>query len=109
VLEALFGTVNRERVLLYLFARDEGYPREVAKFYDTDLRSIQNQFEKLEVGGVLYSRLIGNTRLYAFNPRYPFLEELTVLLEKALGFYPEDERERLVMGRRRPPSKGKPL
>jgi hypothetical protein len=109
VLEALFGTVNRERVLLYLFARDEGYPREVAKFYDTDLRSIQNQFEKLEVGGVLYSRLIGNTRLYAFNPRYPFLEELTVLLEKALGFYPEDERERLVMGRRRPRRKGKPL
>jgi hypothetical protein len=109
VLEALFGTVNRERVLLYLFARDEGYPREVAKFYDTDLRSIQNQFEKLEVGGVLYSRLIGNTRLYAFNPRYPFLEELKVLLEKALGFYPEDERERLVMGRRRPRRKGKPL
>jgi len=109
VLEALFGTVNRERVLLYLFARDEGYPREVAKFYDTDLRSIQNQFENLEVGGVLYSRLIGNTRLYAFNPRYPFLEELKVLLEKALGFYPEDERERLVMGRRRPRRKGKPL
>jgi hypothetical protein len=109
VLEALFGTVNRERVLLYLFARDEGYPREVTKFYDTDLRSIQNQFEKLEVGGVLYSRLIGNTRLYAFNPRYPFLEELKVLLEKALGFYPEDERERLVMGRRRPRRKGKPL
>ena len=109
MLEALFGTVNRERVLLYLFARDEGYPREVAKFYDTDLRSIQNQFENLEVGGVLYSRLIGNTRLYAFNPRYPFLEELKVLLEKALGFYPEDERERLVMGRRRPRRKGKPL
>jgi hypothetical protein len=109
VLEALFGTVNRERVLLYLFARDEGYPREVAKFYGTDLRSIQNQFEKLEVGGVLYSRLIGNTRLYAFNPRCPFLEELTVLLDKALGFYPEDERERLVMGRRRPRRKGKPL
>ncbi len=109
MLEALFGTVNRERVLLYLFARDEGYPREVAKFYDTDLRSIQNQFEKLEVGGVLYSRLIGNTRLYAFNPRYPFLEELKALLEKALGFYPEDERERLVMGRRRPRRKEKPL
>ena len=109
MLEGLFGTVNRERVLLYLFARDEGYPREVAKFYGTDLRSIQNQFEKLEVGGVLYSRLLGNTRLYCFNPRYPFLEELKGLLEKALTFYSEDERERLVMGRRRPRRKGKPL
>jgi hypothetical protein len=109
MLEALFGTVNRERVLLYLFARDEGYPREVAKFYGTDLRSIQNQFERLEVGGVLYSRLVGNTRLYAFNPRYPFLEELKALLDKALAFYPEIERERLVMARRRPRRKGKPL
>ena len=109
MLEALFGTINRERVLLYLFARDEGYPREVAKFYGTDLRSIQNQFEKLEDGRVLYSRMVGNTRLYAFNPSYPFLEELKALLDKALSFYPDNEREQLVMVRRRPRRKAKPL
>ncbi|MFO7811471.1 MAG: ArsR family transcriptional regulator [Pelovirga sp.] len=109
MLEALFGTLNKERVLLYLFARDEGYPREVAKFYGADLRSIQNQFENLEVGRVLYSRMIGNTRLYAFNPRYPFLEELKTLLDKALSFYPDSEREQLVMVRKRPRRKGKPL
>ena len=109
MLEALLGTVNKERVLLYLFARDEGYPREVAKFYGADLRSIQNQFENLEVGRVLYSRLVGNTRLYAFNPRYPFLEELKALLDKALSFYPDSEREQLVMVRKRPRRKGKPL
>lgn len=109
MLEALFGTINREKVLLYLLAREEGYPREVAKFFDTDLRAIQNQFEKLELGGVLYSRLAGNTRLYAFNPRYPFLNELKSLLEKALTFYPEGDRQHLLMGRRRPRRKGKPL
>lgn len=109
MLEALLGTINKERVLLYLFARDEGYPREVAKFYGADLRSIQNQFENLEVGRVLYSRLVGNTRLYAFNPRYPFLEELKSLLDKALSFYPDSEREQLVMVRKRPRRKGKPL
>lgn len=109
MLEALLGTVNKERVLLYLFARDEGYPREVAKFYGADLRSIQNQFENLEVGRVLYSRMVGNTRLYAFNPRYPFLEELKALLDKALSFYPDSEREQLVMVRKRPRRKGKPL
>jgi hypothetical protein len=109
MLEPLFGTVNREKVLLYLLTRQEGYPREVAKFFATDLRSIQNQFEKLEAGGVLFSRLVGNTRLFAFNPRYPLLDELKKLLEKALSFYPESERERLVMGRRRPRRKGKPL
>ncbi|MDY0270860.1 winged helix-turn-helix domain-containing protein [Trichloromonas sp.] len=109
MLEALFGTVNREKVLLYILAREEGYPREVAKFYAVDLRSIQNQFEKLEGGGVLYSRLLGNTRLYAFNPRYPFLDELKTILEKALAFYPEEEKDRLMMGRRRPRRAGKPL
>jgi len=109
MLEALFGTANREKVLLYIYARKEGYPREVAKFFDTDLRAIQNQFEKLEAGGVLYSRLVGNTRLYAFNPRYPFLDELKSLLEKTLSFYPESDRERLLVGRRRPRRKGKPL
>lgn len=109
MLEGLFGTANKEKVLLYIYAREEGYPREVAKYYDIDLRTIQNQFEKLELGGVLYSRLVGRTRLYAFNPRFVFLEELKQMLDKALSFYPEEERERLLMARRRPRRKGKPL
>jgi hypothetical protein len=31
------------------------------------------------------------------------------LLEKALSFYPEEEREKLLMNRRRPRRRGKPL
>jgi len=109
VLEGLFGTVNKEKVLLYVYAREEGYPREVAKYYGIDLKTIQNQFEKLEMGGVLYSRMVGRTRLYTFNPRFVFLNELKQILEKALSFYPEEERERLLVTRRRPRRKGKPL
>lgn len=109
MLEGLFGTVNKEKVLLYVYARDEGYPREVARYYDIDLKTIQNQFEKLELGGVLYSRMVGRTRLYTFSPRFVFLSELKQLLEKALSFYPEEERERLLITRRRPRRKGKPL
>lgn len=109
MLEGLLGTVNREKVLLYVWAREECYPREVAKFYAVDLRTIQNQFEKLEAGNVLYSRMIGKTRLYAFNPRYPFLVELKALLGKAFGFYSEEQQERLRGGRRRPRRQGKPL
>ena len=109
MLESLLGTVNREKVLIYIYARNEGYPREVAKFFNTDLRSIQNQFEKLEYGGILYSRLVGNTRLYTFNPRYPFLAELKALLNKALSFYSAEERDRLTMHRQRPRRTGKPL
>jgi len=109
MLASLFGSKNAERVLIFLSARGEGYAREIARFFETDLKSIQKQLDKLEVAGILSSREVGRTRPYTFNPRYPFLAELKSLLEKALTFYPEDEREKLVMNRRRPRGKGKAL
>ena len=102
MLEPLLGSVNRERVLMYLFTRREGYAREIARFFATNLDPIQKQLDKLELGGVLVSRMAGRTRLYTFNPRYPFLKELQSLLERGLSFYPPDQRESLVMVRRRP-------
>jgi hypothetical protein len=109
MLESLLGSVNRERVLLYIAARREGYAREIARFFETDLLGIQKQLEKLESGGILYSRQAGRTRLFSFNPRYPFLPELKALLDKAISFYPEEIVERLTMERTRPRRKGKPL
>ncbi|RJP52697.1 MAG: ArsR family transcriptional regulator [Anaerolineaceae bacterium] len=109
MIEVLLGSKNAERVLIYIFAREEGYPREIARFFNTDLKSIQNQMDKLEAGGVLVSRSIGRTRPYEFNPRYPFLNELKALLENALSFYPAKEQEELTMNRRRPRAKGKTL
>lgn len=109
MLESLLGSINGERVLIYLFARGEGYAREIAKFFQTDLSPIQKQLERLEAGGILVSRLAGKTRLYAFNPRYPFKAELENLLKKALDFYPPPDREALLMNRRRPRRSGKPL
>lgn len=109
MLEPLLGSTNTERVLLFLLAREEGYPREIARFFDSDFKAILNQLKKLEAGGVLRSRSAGRTSLYSFNPRYPFLRELRLLLGKALSFYPEDERKELLMNRRRPRRRGKPL
>lgn len=109
MIEVLLGSKNAERVLIYIFAREEGYPREIARFFNTDLKSIQNQMDKLEAGGVLVSRAVGRTRPYVFNPRYPFLNELKTLLEKALSFYPAKEQDELTTNRRRPRAKGKEL
>ena len=109
MIEILLGSKNAERVLLYLFTREEGYAREIASFYNTDLKPIQMQLDKFEKGGVLVSRSIGRTRPYEFNPRYPFLNELKALREKALSFYPAKEQEELTMNRRRPRAKGKTL
>lgn len=109
MLEPILGSTSSERVLLFLFARKEGYPREIARFFKTGLAPIQRQLIKLEINGVLASRLAGRTRLYSLNPRYPFKPEIEGLLAKALDFYPPDERERLLMNRRRPRRSGKPL
>jgi hypothetical protein len=109
MLAPLFGTENSERVLVFLLARNEGYAREIARFFETNLYAIQRQLDKLEGGGVLVSRTAGRTRLYQFDPRYPFLNELKQLLEKALSYYPENVRENLVMNRRRPRKRDKPL
>ena len=109
MLASLFGSKTAERVLIFLSAREEGYAREIARFFETDLKSVQKQLDKLEAAGVLSSHTVGRTRPYTFNPRYPFLAELKALLEKALTFYPEEEREKLVMIRRRPRGRGKVL
>jgi hypothetical protein len=108
LLEPLFGSTNRERILIFLQAREEGYAREIARFYKTDLFPIQDQCDRLENSGVIVSRKAGRTILYQFNPRYALLDELRALLAKAISFYPEDLQERLLMNRRRPRRKGKP-
>lgn len=109
MIESLLGSKNAERVLIYILAREEGYAREIANFYKTDLKSIQMQLDKFEKGGVLASRTVGRTRPYVFNPRYPFLKELKALLQKVLSFYSSKEQEELTMNRRRPRARGKSL
>jgi predicted transcriptional regulator len=109
MLEALLGSTNKERVLIFLYARKEGYPREIARFFSTGLTPIQRQLEVLERGRIVVSRLAGRTRLYTFNPAYPLLQEVEALVEKAMRFYPEEERNRLLLARRRPRRKDKPL
>jgi len=109
MLEPLLGSVNLERVLIYILAREEGYAREIARFFDADPDSIQKQLVKLESGGILNSWEAGRTVLYRFNPRYAFLPELKSLLEKALDFYPDEEREQLLTSRRRPRRRNKPI
>lgn len=109
MLETLLGSVSCERVLLFIYAREEGYPREIARFFDVDYRPIRNQLNKLEAGGILCSRLAGKTLLYSFDPRCPYLEELKALLAKVMAFCPDDLKKELTSNRRRPRRRGKPL
>ena len=109
MLEAIFGSKNRERVLQFILANGDGYAKEIADFYGTSVDPIQKQLEKMELGGVLVSKSVGRTRLFVFNPRYAFLNELKALLEKAREYYSPEEIEALTMRRKRPRRTGKPL
>ena len=109
MLEPLLGSKSSEKVLIFIEALGEGYAREISRFFKVALDPIQKQLDKLELGGILVSFDKGRTRIYSFNPRYPFLKELKAILEKAITFYPEEERERLLMNRRRPRRRGKSL
>jgi len=109
MLGRLIGSTNKERVLVYLIAREVGYAREIARFFDVPLDPIQKALDGLERAGVLVSRVAGSTREYRMNPRYVLRDELRTLVEKALSFYPERLREELLIVRTRPRRKGKPL
>ena len=109
MLETLLGSTSCEQVLIFIFSRKEGYSREIARFFDVDYRPIRNQLEKLEVGGILRSRFVGKTLLYSFNPRCPYLKELKSLLDKVMTFCPAELREELIVNRRRPRGRDKPL
>ena len=109
MLGELLGSTNKERALIFLSARDRGYAREIARFFDAPLDPVQKALDALERSGALASRIVGTTREYEFNPRYPLRDELRALLEKALSAYPETLRDELLNARRRPRRKGKPL
>ena len=108
MLESLLGSKGAELVLIFIAARREGYATEIARFFCKNLSTIQNQLDRLEFGGILSSTVKGRTRLYVLSPAYPFIVPLKDILARALSFYPESVRERLLMVRRRPRRRGKP-
>ncbi len=109
MLEALFGTTNKELTLQYLFVFEEGYAREIAKYFDAPLPSIQNQLKNFENSGLALSKMSGRTKVYFLNPRYAFLEELSVLLEKVRQYYKPELKAKFEMQRKRPRRPEKPL
>ena len=109
MLEALLGNVMVEKALFYFLVYGEGYPRSMAANFGVSVTRVQQQLKRLESGGIVVSRLMGKVRIYTFNPRYPFLEELKALLTKSFAFVPEKEKAEYYMRRTRPRRAGKLL
>lgn len=102
MLEKLFGSKTAERVLMYLFVYGEGYPTEISGVFSLPVSMVQKQLQKFEEAGILVSRLRGKVRIYAWNPRCPYLEELKKLLDKNYEYLPEPIRDHYYRGRTRP-------
>jgi DNA-binding transcriptional ArsR family regulator len=109
MLEAIFGSSAAERVLIYLQNYEQGYGREIAATLDMAQSQVRKQLEKFESGGILVSRLVGQTRLYQWNPRNPLVPPLRGLLSKAIDSLPREDRERYLRRRTRPRRGGKAL
>ena len=109
MLDLLFGNATAEKVLLYIQRYEEGYAKAIADtFDDVSLSMVQQQLARFERAGLLVSVLKGRTRLFLWNPRYPFLSDVRSLLGKALRLLPATERRRYFSQRRRPRRSGKP-
>lgn len=108
MLSKLFGSRVAEFVLYYLCVYEKGYARKISTIFGVSLNAVQKQLMKFEEAGVLVSFLEGRTRIFRWNPRYPFLQELKALLEKALEYLPDSEKAKYFKERTRPRRTGKP-
>lgn len=111
MLEYLFANKNVEKIIIYLVLHNKANASELKLAFSTALDPIQKTLRKLEEGGLLVSFLEGRTRVFQWNPRYPFLKEIQSLAKKAYVFLPPEIQESSYRSikRKRPRKTGKAL
>ncbi len=108
MLRTLFGSRTAEMVFFFMLTYKKGYARKISTTFNISLTSVQKQLIKFEEAGVFVSFLEGRTRIFEWNPRYPFLSELQALIKKAFQYLPESEKSKYYKERTRPRRTGKP-
>lgn len=108
MLEGIFGNKTAESVMLYMQNYEESYATEISSAFGISQSMVQKQLARLEEKGIFVSQLKGRTRVYYWNPRYPFLSELRKLLEKAFEYMSDDQIKKFYRKRTRPRRQGKP-
>lgn len=108
-LDALFGSQSAARTLLFLQNYGEGHARRIATTFEVSHMAIQRQLKRLEAEGILVSRVVGNTRVFTWNPRSATVKELRQFLEAELNRLPDDVTKQYFRQRQRPRRTGKAL
>ncbi|HPE84709.1 MAG: winged helix-turn-helix transcriptional regulator [Chlamydiia bacterium] len=111
MLAELFGNASIEKIFFFLLLNDTCYGTQLSKVFEEPVSNMQKALQRLELGGIIVSTMVGKTRVYQFNPRWPFLKEFKIFLQKAYNFIPESIRYQYYENpvRKRPRRKGKPL
>ena len=109
MLENLLGYQTVEKVRLYIVNYGEGHTAGIAQTFDLPKSQVRKHLIRLENGGILIGRSVGNLRMFQINPRCPYKKELENLLEKVLSLVPDAEAEKYYRQRRRPRRTGKEL
>ena len=109
MIENLLGNQTVEKVLLYIVNYGEGHTSGIAQTFDLPKSQVRKQLLRLEDGGVVVGRSVGNIRMFQFNPRCPYKKELELLLEKVLSLASKEDQEKYYRQRRRPRRTGKLL
>jgi hypothetical protein len=94
MLESLFGNESIERVLFFLLRNQTCYALQLKKQLGISLSPLQQALLRLEKGGILVSTLVGKTRIFEFNPRYLFRQELCSFLERVYATLPEEVKKK---------------
>lgn len=93
MLKPLFGSLSASKILLYLLVNEEGYAHQIQRSLGLSLTPVQKALARLEGGGILKSGFRGKIRVFALDPDYPLLSELSLLLKRAYHLLPQDEKK----------------
>jgi len=108
-LDAIFGNRSAAQTLLFLQNYGEGHARRIATTFGVSHMAIQRQLKRLEADGILVSRMVGNSRIFSWNPRSATVKDLRMFLEAELGRLPVDITKEYFRQRQRPRRTGKEL
>lgn len=85
MLKSLFGCKSIEKILLFLLVNESCYAHQLHRMLHVPLTPIQKGLVRLEKGNVIVGQTEGKSRIFRFNPNYPLLKELEMLLRKAFA------------------------
>jgi len=108
-LHNLLRSEKDEMILYYFYAYKKGYGRDIARTFEYNLANVQKIILRLELAQILCGFTYGRTRLYEFDPRYPFFKELQALIKTAYDALDDETIEKYFRKRTRPRRTGKPL